>query len=701
MGQPPDDRWIDELLTSPELHELDAITPPFDPLEVLSWTHQERPYTRFLAWLLEPREPRPGGGHNLATTVLHSLVNAALSSLEFLPGSDAIGLPKSVAAIPVDQVTVTREMPVGDGVRVSARAPDIRCTWTGEDCKPWILIVENKVDADEGDGQVREYLAWAVRHHPNAHRLLIYVTPDGRSPVSSLPGEAVVPLSWSDVADAALEGIKTLPHSEDPSRVFAVTVLQGLRARFGGSTRARELVEALHAAHPRGAALVSSPATESSLLRRFKHNMPRALWHLKTLRPRSYAWTHSWATRVTMHLNSLLHGKLTVRNEAPHVEQPNMASWSIDAVTQSLSLYLFCTAGTAFNSHRPRAWIALRAPNLSARDAFTSRDQLQAIEQLPAVTREWILGATPVIENPGSWSWLCVGEASILRRGFSLDDDASRTAHTLLSLLLPHHESLVAFTRDPSLRLFSCDLDAHHIVPHDVRDREALASDRLPDADHVVIATRKRTGHSYDLRAACELGVALGTALGSTRRFSYDYVPGGVVTGLQPSIVLVDLNVFSSPIDASYETTVQCILASLRGGAHLFVCGNLTHLTQARKHLGKWLHGLEGSWQREHFEDEGSTLHASHTLFKDFEGSNVRWIQSAFCFRVNEGVRVAINVRCASEDVWPLVAGWRAGSNAVVYIGSSLDGFGSRSLLQKPEILGRWWRTLVAFAATL
>ena len=692
------------MLDAPELARLDAIAPPFDPLEVLAWTHAERPHTRFLAWLLDPASPRPGGGHGLGTRVLRALVARAIRSADVLPGVEPAAVPRHPAPIDPAGVTVLREAPFGDGVRASARAPDLRCAWRDPDGAPWLLLIENKIDAGEGEGQVRDYLAWAAREHPGARRMLLYVTPDGRDPDSPAQGELVVPLPWSEVADAALEAIAAAPPAPDgAARAFAVATLEALRMRFGGRADVRTLVEALHDAHPRAAALAASPATEASLLEPLAQRFPSAAWHLRTLRPRARRWTRAWADAVAAAFRELAPGAPAVTACAPHADRPDLASWSIAGVTEALSLHLFCSGGAAFGSPRPRAWVGLRAPNLPPRDLFEHREQLPAVEALPEATRRWLLGAAPVFETPGAWRWLCAGAPATLPRGFSAEDDARRAARCLHELVGPHIDALASFARDPEQRLYSCDLDPDHAIPGDARDRESLAREARPDASRVTLVTRQPTGHPYELRRERDLALALGAAFGGTGSLAYDYAPAASLGLFRRSdVVVAGVGLFRAPDDSTLREAAHTVHEALEGGAWLLLCGDRGgDLALARRHLGALAAPLVGATEVVELAPGEGELLADEPGFDALAARDGRCLGGALGAALPEGVRVGLRLRDPRNRLHPLVAGWRAEGRRVVWWGGGALGPWGRGLRERPEAFGRWWEAVVAFAGSL
>src|SRR5439155_21468593 len=46
-------------------------------------------------------------------------------------------------------------------------------------CTPWVLIIEAKIDAAEGEEQLAKYEDWLARHAPGRHQLLVFLTPTG------------------------------------------------------------------------------------------------------------------------------------------------------------------------------------------------------------------------------------------------------------------------------------------------------------------------------------------------------------------------------------------------------------------------------------------------------------------------------------------------------------------------------------------
>jgi hypothetical protein len=62
----------------------------------------------------------------------------------------------------------------------------------------WLLVIEAKIDADEGEEQLRRYDEWIIGQEAECEVIRVFLTRDGREPLSS--GEAWYPLSFIDLA---------------------------------------------------------------------------------------------------------------------------------------------------------------------------------------------------------------------------------------------------------------------------------------------------------------------------------------------------------------------------------------------------------------------------------------------------------------------------------------------------------------------
>lgn len=167
-----------------------------DLLGVIGRHRDELTHSRFVGWLLDPC-----ARHGLGTRVLSTLL------------TQLFGDSCSVARL--ELARVRWEVPVAEGrLDIVVSAPGV------------YLVVENKVDAAEGETQCAYYEEHVL--HPD--RRFVLLTPDGRQPQS---GEHFAPLSYKVFA-AVLERAlaETTADEGTPGRRIAAEYLRTLRREF-------------------------------------------------------------------------------------------------------------------------------------------------------------------------------------------------------------------------------------------------------------------------------------------------------------------------------------------------------------------------------------------------------------------------------------------------------------------------------------
>ena len=653
--------------------------PAFDPLEVLATARKERPHTRFLAWLLDAHPVQPGGAHGLGATVLDAVVRCALAALDPLPGVRLVR-PVAPPTFRPETLRVLREQPLDD----HARAPDLRCHATATDQREWVVLIENKLDADEGDGQLPAYLAWARTRHPDAERLLIYVSPDRRAPREAFPVDRVACLAWSDVVEAARFALRAdLPRAPTTlaARAFAETTLEALRMRFGAHPEARALVEALHHRHPVASSRGAHLTPDDPDWERLHPLIPNALWHLRTVRPQAVTFSPAFASRVAAAWSALYPDAPALRPGAPHARCPDLAAWSIDGVTDAWSLHLVASAGPHPGVVRPRLWLALYAPNTSPGMLLEAREHTADLALLPAATRDALLAAQPVPSTPDAWRWLQVGRAIELPRGFSPEDDARRVVERCFPEFAPHLVALAARSRDPARWLYSCDRDDDLHRPTDAVDRRALAAAALPSAERVLLVATQPGGHPAELGVAHDLGVALARSLGQPSRFTYDYGPAaGLGLWASATIVVLEGALFT---DAA---AVGVARAAVTAGATLLLLPATGEgfTLEGKVSLRPWADAVLGP----------STRTAARSLTAPAgDRETERWLRRLLHLdrvRLRRDATVALWAACDDER-HPALAGWREGAVRVVCWTGDV-----RAVTMDDEAAARWWAAVLA-----
>ncbi len=558
---------LDALCRDADFVRLDAHPVAFDPLAALGWSYRERAHTRALAWMLGAPGDDLAQQHPHGPALLRALTALCLRRVDVLPGSLWRVPPTAPAEVRAETVVVETERAVGDGVRTAARAPDVCCTFDDAAGRGWLVVVEAKVEADEGAGQVRAYLDWMAHAHPSRHGVLVYVTPDGRAPEATPDAlSPVVALRWGEVAAALLDA---LPTGDDGATGFVRSVLGAWRARYGGDDAAAALVATVRARHPVAVGRLLGPGAARGV-EAVAQRFPRALWHLRQHRPVAPVWTRRWAEAVARAVDPAV-GRLVAT--APHAALPDEAAWCIAGVTAALSVTVRCTPGRALGVLRPRLWLSLYAPTGDARSAFAAREQLPALAQLPAPARRALLDARPTGARDAPSTSRCVGDPVVAPEAVGFDDSVSRTAAALTALLRPYADAWADFARDPAMRLYADDLDPLRVFPADTRDREALAEEAAHDATRVWIVAHAPTGHPAELGRAAALGRALTRQLGGSGRFVYDLVPGDGAPPHSdtPSAVVLDLTALHTAGDRPSPHVAAIVAAARAKGAALWV----------------------------------------------------------------------------------------------------------------------------------
>ncbi|MBM4396596.1 MAG: PD-(D/E)XK nuclease family protein [Deltaproteobacteria bacterium] len=147
---------LSDLLVSPCFQDLERDVRDVSVFRILRIETWELSHASLLAWLLDPRASHGVGAAPLRRFLLMatSLANAGDDVL------DAV----DVDGLDLDSLVVETEVPVLDGKRrfdvLVSLPPDDAETSRGAP----VLLVEYKVDADEGPAQTSDYAAWAARN---------------------------------------------------------------------------------------------------------------------------------------------------------------------------------------------------------------------------------------------------------------------------------------------------------------------------------------------------------------------------------------------------------------------------------------------------------------------------------------------------------------------------------------------------------
>ncbi len=129
----------------------------------MGFSRLETAHTRVLAWLLDPSQE-----HGFDDCLLRFL----FTKLAEAPVFESLYVEKTHAERPIR------------GGRLDVF---LEGTWkTGGIDKRWVVLIEAKVDAEEGDDQLKKYDSWVHQHYWRGEDIFrLFVTPDKRLPETS------------------------------------------------------------------------------------------------------------------------------------------------------------------------------------------------------------------------------------------------------------------------------------------------------------------------------------------------------------------------------------------------------------------------------------------------------------------------------------------------------------------------------------
>ncbi len=133
----------------------------FNLFEALGGVRAELRHSNFLSFLLSPAR-----SHGLGTRPLQLVLRAILTKL---PADKRPLRALEVAIGDLDNATVSREV---DYIDVLIEVRDLKL----------VVVIENKVDATAGDGQLARYKAVIEKKYPLYRKLFVYLTPNGDEP---------------------------------------------------------------------------------------------------------------------------------------------------------------------------------------------------------------------------------------------------------------------------------------------------------------------------------------------------------------------------------------------------------------------------------------------------------------------------------------------------------------------------------------
>lgn len=165
-------------------------------------------HTRTLAWLLNPNEKEHGFGDALLKAMLTRVCNC--------------DQPLSFDMCTVAAERIYRNLVTGDAGRT-----DIWIEGQPKNSKPWLVVIEAKIDASEGSQQLDRYnleiKKWRAEHRDGEVLRQVFLTTDGREATGC---EGWTPASFSRLAIAFWEAVGSPPPK--PGHQFLRLYLAGV-----------------------------------------------------------------------------------------------------------------------------------------------------------------------------------------------------------------------------------------------------------------------------------------------------------------------------------------------------------------------------------------------------------------------------------------------------------------------------------------
>ncbi len=227
-SQPTQQQLEALVVQCPELHALEIGLRRFNIFSVLRATNNELRHSNILAWLLQPNESHGLGDRFLRRWLMNLVRGATRERAPTLAEIDSAE---------IRSVEVLREWRHID-VLVRIRLHDEE--------HPWIIAIENKVDATQGDDQLATYRRRVDDAFSDARRLLVFLTMFEEEPADG---------SWISADYATLAAVLRAVVDENSERVgsqprvLIENYLQTVREHAMGDDKLNELAKTIYRTH--------------------------------------------------------------------------------------------------------------------------------------------------------------------------------------------------------------------------------------------------------------------------------------------------------------------------------------------------------------------------------------------------------------------------------------------------------------------
>lgn len=240
------------VVDNPELEQVEALRSQFNLFEAIGAVRMEVRHSDFLAFLLDPSE-----NHRLGDLFLKRMLQNILAANVPNPGGIR---PVDLALMDLSSTSVHRERDRTDILCVNA-----------EKAKPLVILIENKIDSGEGEGQLEKYLQEVERNYPGFTTIPLYLTPEGDAPADEK--SRYIPVPYTLVCETLEDLLKSRRLVMDTDVFTTVShYVQMLRRYIVSDSPIAELAKKIYAKHAKALELIFEhrPDEKSEWSRRFQ-----------------------------------------------------------------------------------------------------------------------------------------------------------------------------------------------------------------------------------------------------------------------------------------------------------------------------------------------------------------------------------------------------------------------------------------------
>lgn len=213
-----------------KLDELERLLKEFNIFRVLRFEHGEIRHSNMLAWLLQPEE-----SHGLDDLFLREWL---FQIVERSSTQNKGGLSSSeIAACTIQQVEVNREW----------NYLDIFVKVTTKEHGTWIIAIENKLRARQGENQLSDYRTIVQSAFPSARQTFIFLTETNESPNDK---EYYIPAKHAQIHEALSACLKKKRIDNGPL-VIIQNYLTILKERCMENSEIQQLAKSIYERHRR------------------------------------------------------------------------------------------------------------------------------------------------------------------------------------------------------------------------------------------------------------------------------------------------------------------------------------------------------------------------------------------------------------------------------------------------------------------